>query len=52
MDHLHMKALQCSTTCMGSESYMGGFEGSTHLELESMGPSSHVVFPLAYFCGE
>ncbi len=28
---------------------MGSFEGSTHPELESMGPSPQIVFPLAFF---
>jgi hypothetical protein len=28
---------------------MGGFEGSTHPESKSMGPSLQVVFPLAFF---
>jgi hypothetical protein len=28
---------------------MGGFEGSTNHESESMGPSSQVVSPLAFF---
>jgi hypothetical protein len=31
---------------------MGDSKGSIHLELESMGPSLQVVFPLELFCGE
>jgi len=30
---------------------MGGFEGSTHHESKSMGPSPQLAFPLAFFCG-
>jgi hypothetical protein len=44
------KKLQHLVTCMGKQNLHGSF--STHHELETMGPSLHVVFPLAYFCDE
>jgi len=33
---------------MRKQNCMGGFEGSTHPEFKNMGPSPHVVSPLAF----
>jgi len=39
-------------TWMKKQKLHGSFESSTHSELENMGLSLYVVFPIAFICGE